>query len=316
MNIFDITEKEKDYILFFSPDAVYRNEIKRTERVYHYTRADNVLSILKENGVVLLLTKSDEFNDKSEGNYAIKKYYSAIKRLKNKSLITKGDYETLRKISNPRKRWLTKGLPNNTIHYYQSYYEAYIVCFSKEKSSKKMFKQYANKECALAFSMMGIDEEINKYYESGMRFEVVPVLYGKEIEKRFCEYILLIIDMTNDKIKQISEKEGDIKGREAYLIYNINRLINTMMFTSKKSKYSKEKEIRLVCYVPKNEDGFLVDDGSVKRIIKNNRQRLEWRMSRIPFIDIASSNSFNKEKEKEMRERIRHMGYSCEGYDS
>ncbi len=216
------------------------------EMLYHYYKGRRIIDILKKDRIVFRLAAANTFPDKLEGR-AVEVYYDlTLEELVNEHKISAEQYDRLSKITVPKKTSFFLPGNNGIDIYREEEFEEYIICFSLEKDDPNMFKTYTSDSDGYCLHLFGIEIQELKTISIRNHAEIklIPVLYGRQV-----------IEFLKEKVYDVVSN----KVREERLEDFISDLLHYTQFAAKRKKYSYEKEVRLVVYLPKDLQSTLPD---------------------------------------------------------
>lgn len=232
--------------------------------LYHYTSQDSIMNIVKEEGVLLRFSKYDCLNDYNEGKEAIHIQQKVCKDLidkhrKKASLLekislVKPKFESIfmpdRVVGPPMKR---RGNTIASCEFVVTRNDStpYICCLSKGKDLLPMWNYYSKNEKYEGYNIgiktdnlkaSVLDENNNEIVNPFRRFRIYEVIYDDAIKEK----------LINDEIIRILENNENLDSEK--LLAEYQSKIDEWAICFKNSAFQHEQEIRLICYVPEDEN--------------------------------------------------------------
>ena len=262
--------------------------------LYHYYSSRSVKRVIKKDGIYLRLAAAATFPDKMEGK-AVEVFYDlALDELRSEKRITARQYEDFSKISVPEKLFLAKGKENGMIVWGDAEYEEYIICFSTEENDPYMFDNYIKDADGYCLHFFGLSMRnlTLKSMEYQAEIKLIPVLYGRKVV---------------DFIRNIIEKIAVDPIRSKNYEYFITDLLHYVQYAAKLSKYSKENEVRLVVFIPKE-----LNTGELNgRLNKSaDGEYLFFKIGKELLFDVTPAPYNTKTETKEIKTYLEDNGYS------
>lgn len=203
--------------------------------VYHYTGANTIPNILREDKLVLRLTHTDYMNDMSEGKQIYSILQNTSKQLLAEKRISIELYQkiiTLIKI--PSLEFPIKYRDRNNAYYIEwKECDAYTMSFSTDSDNLPMWNYYANAGYCLHFNTYFLEKLFPVEFPCYCKSE--PITYESEMKEKIAENILRIAQL---EAGEIEEKLYDY--------------ISDIRYFCKADAFLHEKEYRLFLAVPKD----------------------------------------------------------------
>ena len=255
--------------------------------LYHYTSPKVIMSIIREEGVILRFSRYDCLNDTSEGKEAVAIQQEVCEALKSEYAGSTAKLQLLERISMLR--------PDFKSIYVEDSVSAvpYICSFSRERDALTMWNYYTKGTHYEGYNV-GIEVEglcLEVYDpESGIKDSHGPEACltdngscsqpGKPELK--CEWWSVIYDRHQqaDKIRAEIERilaSGNFSESE-YVAQ-----LNNWAIRFKNEIFRHEKEERLICYVPEDDEqsGAYLDDFIQFRVVNG---------CLVPYLDVLVSD--------------------------
>lgn len=264
------------------------------DMLYHYYSSRSLKKVLTKDAIVFRLSAASEFKDKMEGK-AVEVYYDlALSELKNEKRISEEQYEAFSRFSVPEKLFLPYQIENGLDVWGETDYEEYIICFSTVEDDKYMFEKYISNSdgYCLHFLKLDLQELMFRGINNHAQVKLIPVLYGRHV-----------VDFIRERIELIAT--DPVKANKC--AFFIEELLHYVQYAAKLEKYSKENEVRLVVFCPRNsmKDSFsenLIRDEDGKHLYFSVEKELLFKVTPAPY---------NNEKEtSEVIEYLFDSGYS------
>lgn len=245
----------------------YLNNFSNTpENLYHYTAFDVANLILSSEGIVFRLTEINCFSDITEGRLIQAYYEIALHNLKVKSIISSQEYERLIRIELPEETLI---ISSSNIGSYTKY-RMFVACFSKEGQNEYMYNNYIKNTNHEGYCIQIPSYILNEKFKQlgiaiGCKLELAAVIYGNSIIEKIETYLI--------ELKRIClEFSSDI------LDNGINTLLRDylkhMKPLTKLERYKNENEVRLIVYLPIENNNTLYPD-FIKKIDIANKSYIE-----------------------------------------
>lgn len=265
------------------------------DMLYHYYKGHTLKKVVKKKKLIFRLAAAETFPDKMEGK-AVEVYYDlALESLMKEKRITEDQFFRLSGIDIPQNmEFMFRD--SDSFHYSKGVeYEEYIICFSKAQDDLYMYETYtadSDGYCLHLFSEE-IEEIRNLGIDNHAVIKLIPVLYGSEATA----YIKRkIVDILSDPVKA---EDMD---------YYINSILHYVHYAAKRNKFAREKEVRLVVFLPKNCAEPLPNIEFEKS--KTNQKYIYLSVPSDMLFDVTYAPYNAKEEVQETREYLENIGYS------
>ena len=238
-------------------------------QLYHYRSGLSLTNIFNKSNVVLRLTSAERFDDKLEGK-AVEVYYDiALENMLESGKLSQKQFDELTQLE----------MPNKLLFFYknelgmdmanQEEFDAYVICFSTVQDDPYMYEKYVHNKSAGGFCMALLGGEIASLSRLGVKNEaiikLIPVMYGSSA-----------IQYIEEKVQKVIENSFWYQNRETVL----GSILQHVQFAVKRSRYSKENEIRLVVYLRK--DDTKEHPNIIRDTDENGEVKKEYISFRIP----------------------------------
>jgi len=263
--------------------------------VYHYYKGEDVQRVFTRDKIVFRMAEAATFDDKMEGKAAEIYYDLALEELLNEGKLSENDFFQLSNIGVPKTALYMYPKTKDCYCSKNEESQEYIICFSAEKDSRYMFDHYVKGDSGycVEFYTLELEELQNVSMDNHARITLLPVLYGKEV-----------VEHLKEKILEIVSKPQRKKHAKTY----IETLLHYIQFSAKRSKYAKEKEIRLVVMLPKKSKKTLPNISFPPK--ENNKKFIFFEATRNIYRNISPDPRNALEKNKTMNEFLRSNNYS------
>ena len=265
------------------------------DSLYHYYNGETVPLVLRKDGIQFRLAALSTFEDKMEGK-SVEVYYDlALQELLLERSITNVDYEELIKIKVPDKAYLMY-LPKDGLgkgHFCE--YNEYVICFSKAKDDHYMYENYCKDSdgYCLEFPVIELKEVTCMSLRNSAEMMLMPVLYGREV----VEYIKhIVLEVLNEPAKRHHLEEC------------IQSLLHIVQFSAKLSKYSLEREVRLITLLPKKLEYDLPNIRYAES--DDSKQYIYLNVEKYVLTGISAAPFNAKQETLKIMHTIKENGYS------
>ena len=210
--------------------------------LYHYRSGSSVSKMFNKDDLILRLTAADQFEDKLEGK-AVEVYFDiTLEKLVRDGKITSEQFKDLSTIDTPDKALIIHKTDDGMNWAKWEEFETYVICFSTEKDDPFMYEKYVHNKSTGGFCIELSGIEIRSLSHLGMDNEsiikLIPVMYGEDTV-RYLE----------SQIMRVAGNPFLYKNRNQV----IGEILHQIQFSAKRSRYSKENEIRLLMYLAKGD---------------------------------------------------------------
>lgn len=237
------------YINKFSQSTV----IKKSSNQYHYTSPDAFLSIIKNESV--RFTDIRFLNDRSEGIYLVKlmcdyfkKYPQRFPRVENafNDLIKENKYSDIQNLKVTNVKY-TPALPISNVRHF-------VFCMCKKCDSLHMWNYYVNNGLYQGYNIgINIQCFLETFKMGKNALDPFLVYYGNVLYNKKQQF---------DELENIFT-ELEQEKNFCYISVKLKMYIDTFCAFFKSSKFSDEKEFRIV---------IEINDSRVNRINKNSEK--------------------------------------------
>ena len=233
--------------------------------LYHYTGDDGYNGIIKNNALTFRFTRSDCFDDNSEGVHILKYYRKACKLLLLNRTIRKEFYNLIKDL----KPVNVLCFKNSNHHLTCCTYTSYICCFTEQENSLKMWKNYGKGK--QKYKLVLSSSILSKYaYEGNAKNTDILA------KTNYCKVIYKAHEKINILLKIITSAYELYKIGQNELAENLDEKICALLkfqlqilqYSFKKRKYAYEKEYRIIHILPNSED-----DGCCHYITNSNKKQ-------------------------------------------
>ena len=247
--------------------------------LYHYTSPNVIMSIIREEGIILRFSRYDCLNDTSEGKEAVAIQHEVCELLKKEYEGNASRIKLLDRISAMR--------PDFKSIYVEDSVSAvpYICSFSRERDALTMWNYYTKgthyEGYNVGIEVEGLclevlDHEAGGTGPSACLSESGSCGAGKPELK--CEWWSVVYDKHQqaDKIRTEIER---ILSSGSFSESEYVALLNNWAIRFKNEIFRHEKEERLICYVPENDEqsGADLDDFIRFRVVNG---------CLVPYLDV------------------------------
>ena len=257
--------------------------------VYHYAKGDTIKKILRENGIVLRLTRVEDFDDKYEGKAIMMGYKRALRELLEEGNISQKEYELLCN-AEPTTKCLVfqkKDKATGADVYAREKYVPYIICFSNQKDNDYMFEHYAsgdNLQGCIGFYPAELYEEL--------RVQMRPL---------------------DERVVSLLRKDNNDESQK-YCRNLVDELLRKLQYPAKLARFRREDEKRLIILLP-NQDN-LTEEQKAKFVFnrgtEGGKEYIEVCVPKHCFEGISFSQSTSQNDAENLRQYLTSIGYSCE----
>ena len=278
--------------------------------VYHYAKGDTTKKILRENGIVLRLTRVEDFKDKYEGKATLVCYDLALIELLEEGNISQKEYELLCD-AEPTTKCLVFQKKDKTTGadvYAREKYVPYVICFSNQKDNDYMFEHYAsgdNLQGCIGFYPAELREELRVQMRPLDEISIQKIMYGRETIKMLKQAIERVVSILRESNDETSQK---------YCRNLIDELLRELQYPAKMGRFWREDEKRLIIFLP-NQDNLTEEQKAefvFNRGTEDGKEYIEVCVPKYCFEGISFSQSTSQEDAENMRQYLTSIGYSCE----
>ena len=288
-----ITQKDIDLML----DMLTWNasEDFSCDNLYHYYSGETIKKVLKSDKISFRLAEAATFDDKLELKATEAYFDLALDELKKEGIISETEFFELSNIEVPQRTLLMHPSHSGFGVWGQEEFEEYIICFATEKDSRYMFENYIDRESdgyCVEFYETELKEICHKAMNNCAEMAFIKVLYGREI-----------IEYLKKKIMEVMTQQYRKNNATLY----IESLLHFIQFSAKRSKFSKEKEIRLVVLLPKGCCEILPDIAYCK---SKGKRYIYFNVRKDPYSDISPAPYNTKADNAATKEYLDRNGYA------
>lgn len=263
--------------------------------LYHYYKGHTLRKVIRKNKLLFRLAAAETFSDKMEGK-AVEVYFDlALEELLSEHKITDTQFSKLSEMDVPRRM----GFSFKDGEYYRysndEPFEEYIICFSKERDDLYMFETYAEESDGYCIHLHSdeIEELKNLGMDNHAVIKLIPVLYGREA----IDYIKRkVMEAVTDPVK------------EEEIEYYVGSILHYVQFAAKRKKYAREKEVRLVVFLPQK-----CDDSLPNIQFQTDYNQNRFILFSVPndmLFDVTAAPYNAKAETQGMRVYLEESGYS------
>ena len=278
--------------------------------VYHYAKGDTIKKILRENGIVLRLTRVEDFDDKYEGKAIMMGYKRALRELLEEGNISQKEYELLCD-AKPTTKCLVfqkKDKATGADVYTREKYVPYIICFSNQKDNDYMFEHYTsgdNLQGCIGFYPAELYEELRVQMRPLDESGIQKVMYGCETDKMLKQAIERVVSLLRKDNNDESQK---------YCRNLVDELLRKLQYPAKLARFWREDEKRLIIFLPDQDN--LTEEQKAKFVFnrgtEGGKEYIEVCVPKHCFEGISFSQSTSQNDAENLRQYLTSIGYSCE----
>lgn len=220
-------------------------------KLYHYTKLENLTSIIQKDKLSFWLSNYKEFDDRSEGEYILK----------------------------VQQEFYPDWIYNNI--------ERYVLSLSRRKDNLPMWKEYANNATGIALEietdkikpsifcrLLSCDYELKTVKERSEAIKMIKEKYDNiDAEREYAEYCKRFPDLEPQGLKDFNEKIGVLDA-------------SVDLIRIKRSCYSYEEEVRLIVNPYNDNFHILFKNGKLRRCYEYNIDK-----GALTKIYVGSNNS-------------------------
>lgn len=263
--------------------------------LYYYHSDRTVRDILTEDGIQLRLNHVGQFPDKLEGK-TIEVYFDiALDELLQEGKINKKQFSILAQANMPDKRFIIRQEERGVSFGAEKKCDAYIICFSTEKDDPCMYENYGNRgkgRYCLSFESFVFKNLRLGEYENNLGVDWIRVFYGKKVVDLLKNWILKYLEDADLSDKSICVLMEDV--------------LHELQYSAKRTRYSFENELRLVVYLPENEE---IDSHIFEKYEDKGKKYLRLYLDKYHLYGITADPNNNPEVNEELFACLRDRGY-------
>lgn len=267
--------------------------------LYHYRSGSSVSKMFNKDNFILRLTAADQFEDKLEGK-AVEVYYDiTLEKLARDGKITAEQVKDLSTIDIPDKTLIIHKTDEGMNWAKWEEFETYVICFSTEKDDPFMYERYVHNKSTGGFCIELSGIEIRSLSQLSMdnesHIKLIPVMYGEKTV-RYLESQIMRVAGNSFLYKNRNEVIGEI--------------LHQIQFSAKRSRYSKENEIRLLIYLAKGDysdhPNLNRDRDEKEKIIS---KYINFKIPKEMVFNVTADTQNEEQTTKRMMSSFQELGY-------
>lgn len=267
--------------------------------LYHYRSGSSVSKMFNKDNLILRLTAADQFEDKLEGK-AVEVYYDiTLEKLARDGKITAEQFKDLSTIDIPDKTLIIHKTDEGMNWAKWEEFETYVICFSTEKDDPFMYERYVHNKSTGGFCIELSGIEIRSLSQLSIdnesHIKLIPVMYGEKTV-RYLESQIMRVAGNSFLYKNRNEVIGEI--------------LHQIQFSAKRSRYSKENEIRLLIYLAKGDysdhPNLNRDRDEKEKIIS---KYINFKIPKEVVFNVTADTQNEEQTTKRMMASFQELGY-------